>query len=100
MRPSRPVITLPIGASSNDDAVELRLAAQRLRSCGARASARSARSVMSRMAPIVKVRSPICISLMPISIANRDPSLRQPSVSIGSAGLSPPRRSVRRHRRR
>ena len=40
------------------------------------------------MAPIVNVRSPICISLIPISIGKHEPSLRQPTVSIGSAGVS------------
>ena len=40
------------------------------------------------MQPIVNVRSPICISLTSISIGKHDPSLRQPTVSIGSAGVS------------
>ena len=40
------------------------------------------------MQPIVNVRSPICIWLMSISIGKHEPSLRQPTVSVGSAGMS------------
>ena len=44
------------------------------------------RPEMSRMQPIVNVRSPICIWLMSISIGKHEPSLRQPTVSDAPAG--------------
>ena len=52
------------------------------------ASVYALRPEMSRMHPMMNMRSPIFVWLMSISIGKHEPSFRQPIVSVGSAGMS------------
>ena len=79
--PSRAVMMPPIGAASK--ASRSRRASRRSAFWRSRSrSTCSLRAEMSRMQPMVSMRSPMLTRLVLISIGKHEPSLRRPTASV------------------